>query len=105
MPPKSRTIAELVVREKEFNAKFKVSVQIKGQIIVAVTNLRDNNSFVQSIEGKKERNVIFYKALKLHYIHVKGFLISGQWLLAYCYSQPPCTLGLSNKGLRLYLDG
>ena len=59
MPPKSRTIAELVVREKEFNAKFKVSVQIKGQIIVAVTNLRDNNSFVQSIEGKKERNVIF----------------------------------------------
>ena len=40
-----------MVREKEFNAKFKVTVQIKGQVIVVVTNLRDNNSFVQSIEG------------------------------------------------------
>ena len=41
----------MVVREKEFNAKFKVTVQIKGQVVVVVTNLRDNNSFVQSIEG------------------------------------------------------
>ena len=40
-----------MVREKEFNAKFKVTVQIKGQVVVVVTNLRDNNSFVQSIEG------------------------------------------------------
>ena len=28
-----------------------------------------------------------------------------QWLLAYYYRQPPSTLGLSNIGLGLYLDG
>ena len=28
-----------------------------------------------------------------------------QWLLAYCYSQLSGTLGLSNIGLGLYLDG
>ena len=44
-------MAELVVNEKEFTAKFKVSVQIKGMVLVTVTNLKDNNSFVQSIEG------------------------------------------------------
>lgn len=51
VPPHHRTIAELVVKEKEFLAKFKLTVQIRGQVIVVVTNLRDNNSFVQSIEG------------------------------------------------------
>ncbi|KAK7485751.1 hypothetical protein BaRGS_00023052 [Batillaria attramentaria] len=51
VPPHARTLAELVVREKEYNAKFRMNVQIKGHVIVVVTNLRDNNSFVQSIEG------------------------------------------------------
>lgn len=51
VPGHHRTIAELVVHEKEFNAKFKVVVRIKGQVLVVVTNLKDNNSFVQSIEG------------------------------------------------------
>ncbi|XP_076450988.1 uncharacterized protein LOC143286921 [Babylonia areolata] len=51
VPGHHRTIAELVVHEKQFSAKFKVSVQIKGQVLVVVTNLKDNNSFVQSIEG------------------------------------------------------
>lgn len=51
VPPHHRTIAELVVKEKEFSANFKMSVTIKGQVVAVVTNLRDNNSFVQSMEG------------------------------------------------------
>lgn len=51
VPPHARTVAELVVREKEFSAKFRLHVQIKGHVIVVVTNLRDNNAFVQTIEG------------------------------------------------------
>ncbi|KAL8617539.1 hypothetical protein ACOMHN_055320 [Nucella lapillus] len=51
VPPKHRTIAELVVHENEFSARFKTAARIKGQVLVVVTNLRDNNSFVQSIEG------------------------------------------------------
>lgn len=51
VPAHARTVAELVVREREFNAKFRMNVQIKGHLIVVVTNLRDNNAFVQSIEG------------------------------------------------------
>ncbi|XP_046367534.1 uncharacterized protein LOC124142887 [Haliotis rufescens] len=51
VPPKHRTIAELVVKEQEFNASFKMQVKIKGRVLVVVTNLRENNCFVQSIEG------------------------------------------------------
>ena len=29
----------------------------------------------------------------------------GQWLLTICYGQTPGTMGLSNIGLGLYLDG
>ena len=32
-------------------------------------------------------------------------LLKCQWLLVYCYDQPPVTLGLINTGLGLYLDG
>ncbi|KAK6173542.1 hypothetical protein SNE40_016973 [Patella caerulea] len=51
VPPKHTTTAELVVREQEFNASFDMDVNIKGRVLVVVTNLKDNNSFVQSIEG------------------------------------------------------
>lgn len=46
-----RTTAEMVVREQQFNANFKMEVKIRGTVIVCLTNLKDNNSFVQSIEG------------------------------------------------------
>jgi len=51
VPPKHRTTAEMVVREKEFNAKYVMTVKIRGIVLVTVLSLRDNNSFVQSIEG------------------------------------------------------
>ncbi|KAK6173544.1 hypothetical protein SNE40_016975 [Patella caerulea] len=51
VPPKHTTTAELVVREQELNASFNMDVNIKGRVLVVVTNLKDNNSFVQSIEG------------------------------------------------------
>lgn len=63
VPPHHRTVAELVVHEKEYSAKFKMAVQVKGMVIVVITNLRDNNAFVQSVEGdlseviKNEKNI------------------------------------------------
>jgi hypothetical protein len=51
VPAKHRTTAEMVVKEQEFNASFTMNVLIKGQVIVVVTSLKDNNSFVQSVEG------------------------------------------------------
>lgn len=51
VPPKHKTIAKMVVKEKEFNSKFKLTVRIRGMVIVAFTNLRDNNSFIHSTEG------------------------------------------------------
>ncbi|XP_041366417.1 uncharacterized protein LOC121381248 [Gigantopelta aegis] len=49
--PKHRTIAELVVKEQEFTASFKMLVQVKGIVHVVVTNLKENNCFVQALEG------------------------------------------------------
>lgn len=43
--------ADLVVRESEFNANYKMSVKIRGIVIVSLTNIKDNNSFIQSFEG------------------------------------------------------
>lgn len=43
--------ADLVVRESEFSAKYKMLVKIRGIVIVSLTNLKDNNSFIQSFEG------------------------------------------------------
>ena len=45
---------------------------------------------------------VFHVKIWLDQIFVSGF---GQWLLAYCYSQPPGTLGLRIIGLHLYWDG
>ncbi|ESO93784.1 hypothetical protein LOTGIDRAFT_104834, partial [Lottia gigantea] len=51
VPRKHKTTAELLVREQEFTANFKMDVCIKGRVLVVITNLKDNNSFVQCIEG------------------------------------------------------
>ncbi|GFO01070.1 Lin 24 like family member [Plakobranchus ocellatus] len=50
--PKYRTVAELVVKEQEFNANFTMSARIRGVVVVTLTNLRDNNSFIDSIENE-----------------------------------------------------
>lgn len=52
VPPNHRTIAELVVKEQEFNAIFTMATRIRGHVVVTLTNLRDNNSFVESIENQ-----------------------------------------------------
>lgn len=51
VPAKHKTIARMVVKEKEFNGKFKLNVRVRGMVIVTFTNLRDNNSFIHSTEG------------------------------------------------------
>ncbi|OWF52400.1 uncharacterized protein LOC110447870 [Mizuhopecten yessoensis] len=51
VPRKTTTTAEMVVKEKQFNSNYRMPVKIRGTVIVAVLNLKDNNSFVQSVEG------------------------------------------------------
>ncbi|XP_012938383.1 uncharacterized protein LOC106011851 [Aplysia californica] len=51
VPPHHRTVAELVVKEQEYTASFKMSTRIRGHVVVVLTNLRDNNSFLKAIEG------------------------------------------------------
>lgn len=51
VPKKHRTTATMVVKEKEFTGSFKMTVQIRGMVMVTFTNLRDNNSFIHSTEG------------------------------------------------------
>ena len=48
---------------------------------------------------------IFLILVYYNYIKRKHLQNISQWLLAYCYSQLPGTMGLSNIGLGLYLDG
>lgn len=51
VPGRRKTTAKMVIKEKEFNGKFKLDVRVKGMVIVTFTNLRDNNSFIHSSEG------------------------------------------------------
>lgn len=51
VPSMHKTTAELVIKEEQFNSKFTVESKLWGKIHVCITDLRDNNSFVKSIEG------------------------------------------------------
>ncbi|XP_053384884.1 uncharacterized protein LOC128550253 [Mercenaria mercenaria] len=51
VPPKHKTTARMVVKEKEFNGTFKLNVRVRGMVIVTFTNLRDNNSYIHTSEG------------------------------------------------------
>ena len=51
VPPKHKTIAKLVVSEDKFSGKFTVKTVFSGKVHVTITNIRDNNSFVKSIDG------------------------------------------------------
>ncbi|XP_069133503.1 uncharacterized protein [Argopecten irradians] len=51
VPAKHTTTAKMVVKEKQFTSSYKMAVRIRGIVIVSVLNVKDNNSFVQSLEG------------------------------------------------------
>ncbi|BFZ16181.1 hypothetical protein BsWGS_19220 [Bradybaena similaris] len=51
VPGKHQTVAELVVKEQQYTATFKTTARIRGQVVVMVTNLRNNNSFLQCLEN------------------------------------------------------
>ena len=49
--PHHKTIAQLVVTEDQVSSKFSVKSTFSGKIHVTITNLKENNSFVRSIDG------------------------------------------------------
>ena len=51
VPPNTKTVAQLVITEDQYSGAFIVNSEFSGKITVALTNLRDNNSFVKSIVG------------------------------------------------------
>lgn len=51
VPKKTKTTAVMEVKEKEFTASYKMNVKVRGIVFVSITNLKDNNSFIQSVEG------------------------------------------------------
>lgn len=51
VPPKHRTVAELVVKEQQYTASFRMETRIQGRVIVIIKNPREQNAFLQSVEG------------------------------------------------------
>lgn len=51
VPAKTRTTAIMEVKEKEFCANYAMKVKVRGIVLVSITNIRDNNAFIQSVEG------------------------------------------------------
>ncbi|ESO10881.1 hypothetical protein HELRODRAFT_109192 [Helobdella robusta] len=51
VPAMHQATAELVVYEDELCGDFNLATDFSGKVVVTVTNLRDNNSFVKMIEG------------------------------------------------------
>ena len=51
VPERSRAIARMEVKEKEYTGNFKLTVRVRGTVIVNINNLKDNNSFIHGCEG------------------------------------------------------
>ena len=49
--PHHMTTAELVIHEDQFTGNFNMKTKLSGKVTVGITNLRDNNAFIKSIEG------------------------------------------------------
>jgi len=49
--PRHKTTAELVVNEDQYESKFSVKSSFSGKIHVTILNLKDNNSFLKSVDG------------------------------------------------------
>lgn len=67
VPAGFKTTAELEVFENELSGDFTVVTEFAGKVIVSVTNIRDNNSFVKSIEGD------ISEIIKPEHSSLKGF--------------------------------
>lgn len=52
LPSMSKTQANLVINQQEFDGKFKVKSKFWGRVIVSFHNKKDNNNFMRSIEGE-----------------------------------------------------
>jgi len=51
VPPRSETVAQLVILEDNKLRKFSIENQLTGKIVVTLTNLKENNSLVTVIDG------------------------------------------------------
>ena len=51
VPQHCKTTAELVITEDGYQSSFKIKTKVSGRVIVTLTNLKDNNSFVTVIEN------------------------------------------------------
>ena len=78
VPPMHHTQAELVVTEKQYDAKFTVVTKFAGKVHVVITNTKDNNSFVQSIEG----NIFDIVNGEIKNKGMRACYVSGKWI---CY--------------------
>lgn len=62
VPARCRTIAKLVVTEDEFGGNFTIHSKMEGKVLITVTNARENNCLVKTIEGNIAK--IFTKEIK-----------------------------------------
>lgn len=74
VPPRFRTTAELVVFEDSFQGNFSVRSDVSGKVLVSVTNSRDNNSFVKSID---EGYIVDIIRREVENNRLKGFTFDG----------------------------
>ena len=51
VPRHCKTTAELVITEDGYQSSFKIKSKVSGRVVVTLTNLRDNNSFVTVMEN------------------------------------------------------
>ena len=52
LPPQTRTKANLIINQQEFQGKFKITSRFWGRVIVCFNNRKDNNNFVRVVEGE-----------------------------------------------------
>ncbi|KAI0234046.1 hypothetical protein LSAT2_015753, partial [Lamellibrachia satsuma] len=78
VPPMHHTLAELVVTEKQYGAKFKVVTKFAGKVHVTITNTKDNNSFVSSVDG----NIFEILNAEIRQKGTHPCYVSGRWI---CY--------------------
>lgn len=68
LPPQTKTLANLVIKQQEFDGKFKVKTKFWGRAIVCFHNRKDNNNFMRTVEGDV-REIFRSK---------EGFTVSGR---------------------------
>lgn len=49
--PRSKLTAKVEIKEEEFNSNFKIDVKIRGRVVVVITNLKENNNFLQVVDA------------------------------------------------------